>query len=1029
MIEFGCIAVHSNDTIVSARKKVRMASLELGFSEIAATRIEAVSSEIFRLATAGGRQIAVFICVCDTVEDAGLSVEIENVPKGMKFSAAEQFFDRTSFVEPVDGNCRLSLIKRFGSAAPVMSDGLIAEIRKAVSLPSREELMAEVTQKNEELAESQRFLQSVLENIRSVVYAKDMDGRYTFMNSEWEETMGLCRETSVGKTDLELFPGETGLEFRKNDLKVMQSGEVNMTEEPFLTKEGKSITLLSIKVPMMNDGRVIGLCGISTDITDRKHMEGELIAAKRVAEDAAQAKADFLANMSHEIRTPMNAIMGMAYLVQKTELTVKQKDYIDKIYRSGQHLLGIINDILDFSKIEAGKLDIEYADFKLGGVLENLSNLIGEKCAEKGLELIFDVDPEVPEDLRGDPLRLGQILINYTNNSVKFTEKGEIIVRIRKLKQEDDECLLKFEVQDTGIGLTEEQKGKLFQSFQQADTSTTRKFGGTGLGLAISKRLATLMGGEVGVESTFGAGSTFWFTALLHKGEISGEPQSFEYNVEGCRVLVADDNQQARTVLHEMLRSLNLRVDEVGSGKAAIESVIKADTEKDPYELIFMDMMMPEMNGIEAFRSICVLNIPIKPHCIIITSFGREEVFRQAEDTGIELVLMKPVNPVVLRDATLRILCGSGKETSSAKSYEVADISALNLDSIRGAKILVVEDNELNQQVVMELLEDGGFEIDIAENGQIAVDMSVKKPYDIVLMDMQMPVMDGLEATKIIRQNPDMAMLPIVAMTANAMESDRERCAEAGMDDHLAKPIEPERLFAILLKWIPPKQSTENIPQRAFASAAGELPEKPLDIEIPGLNVKLGVSRVLGKQKSYLSLLRKYVSSQREFVSEITAALESGDCLTAERCAHTLKGVSGNIGAEEIQAKAVELESAIREKAPRETLDIKTQETKLLLDKMIEALEKALPLEEDRKEASGPESAAEDLLYVLRELKPHIETRKPKKCSEVLEDYQKLVWPSKLRAEAAELEKLIAKYRFREAKEILDSLINSLGGT
>jgi len=1029
MIELGCIAVTSNDTIVSARKKVRMASLELGFSEITATRIEAVLSEIFRLATDGGRQIAVFICVCDTAGDAGLTVEIENVPKGINFSTAEQFFDRTSFLEPVNGNCRLSFVKRFGFAAPEMSEELIAEIRKAVSLPSREELMAEITQKNEELAKSQRFLQSVLENIRSVVYAKDMNGRYTFMNSEWEKTMGLCRETSVGKTDLELFPGETGKEFRENDVKVMQSREVNTTEEPFITKEGKSVTLLSTKVPMMNDGRVIGLCGISTDITDRKLMEGELIAAKRVAEDAAQAKADFLANMSHEIRTPMNAIIGMAYLVQKTELTAKQKDYIDKIYRSGQHLLGIINDILDFSKIEAGKLDIEYADFKLGGVLENLSNLIGEKCAEKGLELIFDVDPDVPEDLRGDPLRLGQILINYTNNSVKFTEKGEIIVRIRELKQDHDECLLKFEVQDTGIGLTEEQKGKLFQSFQQADTSTTRKFGGTGLGLAISKRLATLMGGEVGVESDFGAGSTFWFTALLHKGESSGDTLSYENNVEGCRVLVADDNLQARTVLHEMLKSLNLRVDEVGSGKAAIESVTRADRERDPYELIFMDMVMPEMNGIEAYRSISALDIPLKPRCIIVTSFGREEVFREAEDSGLGLVRMKPVNPTMLREATVRILGGSGGETGSAKSYEVAGISALNLDSICGANILVVEDNELNQQVVMELLEDGGFEIDIAENGQIAVDMAVKKPYDIVLMDMQMPVMDGLEATKIIRQNPDMAMLPIVAMTANAMESDRERCAEAGMVDHLAKPIEPERLFALLLKWIPPKQSTENMPQRAFTSAAGELTEKPLDIEIPGLNVKLGVSRVLGKQKSYLSLLRKYVSSQRNFVSEITAALESGDFLTAERCAHTLKGVSGNIGAEEIQGKAAELESSIREKAPRETLDIKTQETKLLLDRMIEALEKTLPPEIDRKEVSGPESAAEDLLGILRELKPHIETRKPKKCSEVLEDYQKLIWPSKLRAEAAELEKLISKYRFKEAKQTLDSLINSLGGT
>jgi two-component system sensor histidine kinase/response regulator len=631
----------------------------------------------------------------------------------------------------------------------------------------------------------------------------------------------------------------------------------------------------------------------------------------------------------------------MTHLVLNTEMTLRQRDYVKKIQLSGQHLLRIINDILDISKIEAGKLTIEHTDFELEAALASVVNLIAEKASDKGLELILDVASDVPVDVVGDSLRLGQVLINYANNALKFTERGEISIVVRVREISEDSVLLWFAVRDTGIGLTDEQRGRLFTAFAQGDTSTTRIYGGTGLGLAISKQLTEMMGGEVGVDSVPGMGSTFWFTARLGLGHKTRRMLLPEPDLRGRHVLVVDDNDNARLVMNDMLTSMSFAVDVVTSGRDAIAAVEQADRDNHPYELVFMDWHMPAINGVDACRQIQSLSLAEPPHLLLVTAYGREEVFHQAEDAGIHDVLVKPLNASMLFDSAMRVLQGSDGDPSTTAA--VPSSAFEKLAAIAGARILLVEDNEINQEVALQLLRNAHFDVDLAENGRVALDRLQENKYALVLMDMQMPVMDGVSATRELRRIPDLADVPVVAMTANAQPVDRQRCLDSGMNDFLVKPIEPDLLWQTLLNWIPPLRVI--VPPSSVGSGTDAVPPaSTFELGVPGIDSGPALRRMLGSTDLYFATLRKFCKLQENTCHVIRVALDADDRETAQRQAHTLKGVAGSIGASALAADAAVLEKAVGDRLPRAEIEERIRTVEGQLRDLIAAVRDRVPV-------------------------------------------------------------------------------------
>ena len=611
-----------------------------------------------------------------------------------------------------------------------------------------------------------------------------------------------------------------------------------------------------------------------------------LKVAKDQAEAATRAKSEFLANMSHEIRTPMNAIIGMNHLLQKTELTPKQSDYVRKVGNAASSLLGIINDILDFSKIEAGRLAIENVPFDLNSVMDNLSNMISLKAQEKGLELIFAVESGVPRFLSGDALRLGQILLNLANNAIKFTGQGEIKVACQVAEKNGENVLLRFSVNDTGIGLTAEQIQKLFRAFSQADTSTTRKYGGTGLGLTISKKLCEMMGGAIGVESEYGRGSSFFFTVRcgLQK-HVKTRSEIIPDTLRDLHVLVADDNESSREVLAQYCQDFSFSARAVSTGISAIEEISRMNAASGYYRVVLMDYNMPGMDGIEAARRIKELPVSLIPKIIMVTSYGREEIMNRAEK-HIDAFLIKPVSQSVLFDTIIQI---AAPDQAKSKD-EPADKKNTAICSLAGSRILLVEDNEINQQVAKELLEAEGVNITIAANGQIACELVLSaraQKFDCVLMDLQMPVMNGYEACREIRKKFTSEALPVIAMTADAMSGVEDEVRAAGMNDYITKPIDLQELFGSLGRFI----KTGAVMEKPSAESTMQAPE------ITGLNAADGIKRVAGKTGLYIKLLSSFRKNFSAFIPELEKELAAGRREDAERRAHSLKGVAGNIGA------------------------------------------------------------------------------------------------------------------------------------
>jgi two-component system sensor histidine kinase/response regulator len=714
-------------------------------------------------------------------------------------------------------------------------------------------------------------------------------------------------------------------------------------------------------VPVMMHGQP-HLMAMWHDLRSRLAIERQLRESKEAAEEATRAKSDFLANMSHEIRTPMNAIIGMSHLALQSNLDRKQRNYIEKVHRSGENLLGIINDILDFSKIEAGKLNMERINFHLEDVMAHLASLVGMKAEDKGLELLFDISPQVPTHLMGDPLRLGQVLINLGNNAVKFTESGEIVVGVDLIAEHTDAVELHFRVRDSGIGMTSEQCGKLFQSFSQADASTTRKYGGTGLGLVISKNLVELMDGRIWVESEVGKGSCFHFHARFGVQTDPRAKRMFTIDeLQGARVLVVDDNAAAREILCSMVTTFGLQVDAARDGVEALRQITERDQQGKPYDVVLMDWKMPVMDGVETAHRLLGEPLVHMPKVVMVTAFGREEAISRAQERGVILanVLIKPITASTLLEAIAETLHPDLQVQTRVEQR--ADDQHQHIQSLAGARLLLVEDNDMNQELAMELLGQAGIQVVLAVNGQDALDkLHVDPHFDGVLMDCQMPVMDGYTASREIRKNPGFKDLPIIAMTANAMAGDRDKVLAAGMWDHIAKPLNVGAMFATLGKWIKPTPNRSalvavdlNEPIIRVATSdeqgstngimgirvAATTPDSVAGLpELPGVDTAAGLATTMNNAKLYTRMLVKFRDTQGNFAALFAAARQEPDATAATRAAHTLKGTAGNIGAKAVQAAAGALEHACLSAASASDVDALLLETLEALDQIMPGL-------------------------------------------------------------------------------------------
>ncbi|HYW67700.1 MAG TPA: response regulator [Candidatus Dormibacteraeota bacterium] len=664
----------------------------------------------------------------------------------------------------------------------------------------------------EALLAERQLLRTLIDNMPDYIYVKDPDSRFLLANRHVAEAMGLKGpEDLIGKTDFDFFSKELASAYFSDEQAVIQSGHALVNHEEKTTDAaGNERWLLTTKVPLRDyTGKVVGIVGMGHDITFRKEEERETQKAREVAEAANRAKSEFLANMSHEIRTPLNGIVGMTDLALDTQLTPEQQEYLETVKLSADTLLTVINDILDFSKIEAGKLDLDAGDFDLRDSLESAVKTVAVRADEKGLELLCDVAPDVPEQVRGDSTRLRQVLLNLVGNAIKFTERGEVTVGVRVEALEGNEYLLGFTVADTGIGIPYEKQKLIFQPFSQADSTTTRKYGGTGLGLTISMRLVEMMGGKIWVESELGHGAQFHFTLRLGVAEAKAAQAAgvSPEIVRGVKVLVVDDNGTSRRILTGMLQRWGANPVSVEGGEEALVELSLAREAGQAYEMVLTDMHMPGMDGLTLIKRIRETPKLAAATIIMLTSAGRPGDAQRCLELGAVAYLLKPIRQAELREAIAKALVASGPEKATRTIAPRPPEDVREPASV--LRVLLAEDNAVNQRLVMRLLEKRGHQVVLAANGREALEAIEKEGFDLVLMDVQMPEMDGFEATAALRQKERSCgtHLPVIALTAHAMKGDRERCLAAGMDGYLAKPINTEELDHLLHKFAPRRES------------------------------------------------------------------------------------------------------------------------------------------------------------------------------------------------------------------------------
>jgi PAS domain S-box-containing protein len=761
---------------------------------------------------------------------------------------------------------------------------------------------------------------------------KSASGHYLMANPVFESSFDIAAGQALGRTDAELFAPPVARRLEREHQQVIRTGQPLAQTLRQRDGDGRQRTFSTLRFPVLDgkDGAVVAVGTVALDISELIRTQhdleeltqtlenkvavrtAQLAAARDVAERASRAKADFLANMSHEIRTPLNAIIGMSHLAAHVCQDARVGHYVARIQSSGEHLLGIVNDILDLSRIEAGKLRIDVAEFALDTLLANVCGIVAERAEAKGLELIIDVAPGLPERLFGDAKRIGQILINFANNAVKFTEHGEVVLHVDGSNRDGERIGLRFAVEDTGIGIADDQLPLLFSPFQQLDASMSRQFEGSGLGLAISRSLAELMDGTVGVSSQPGQGSVFALDLVLRIG--TGAPAITAVGLPALRALVVDDNARAGRHLAEQLAMLPIDVDRCDNGERALAMVERAAGAGLAYDVVFIDWTMPGVNGLQLAGRIRQLGLPAAQLRQVLLVSGGQDVREGVDRASIDAVLAKPVTFSELIDVV-----GAMFDPACVRPRASA-VAPQAWECLRGRSVLLVEDNRVNQEVVHDLLEMVGVEVSVAGDGLRAIERLAQRRHDLVLMDIHLPNMDGFAATAAIRKLPGLATLPIVALTANALEGDVERCLAAGMDDYLAKPIDARRMFSTLARHLPSPEAdtarTTAAPQRsATADGQGEALRVAAQAErlaaVPGVDAAIAIARLFGRAELYVQLARRVVDERADLSLRIATARRADDRAALCELVHGAKSLLGMLGAQELQQRCVGLQQCL----------------------------------------------------------------------------------------------------------------------